>query len=450
MKYMMQLVLAPLVLTAPGSAQEEVELLSKTVVFRSIDESDEDFRDLEPLVSLIGSARVVQLAEDNHGDGSSFRARSRMIRFLHQRMQFDVIVFESPFVAMRDVNEALSSTAPLDDVLGKGLYACWGISKQMRALFQYVRATRETGSPIDVVGCDAQISGTRESGRLAARLSNFLGRDPVAFNNAEAIALSKVVDAMRIDSGVRPSGAEFASQVRVLQRAHYALTSPTERLAALTSPLEREWHTRALATLMQTVEGQYLRAMAAPFTGDFAAYALEPSVHAGQNRRDRAMADNILWYYQRAFSGRKIIVWAANSHSQTEERGWVEGNDNFPSVRVSTLGRYLAGMLGGDLFTMLSTAYEGSGSAPSKTTADGTHIWTTWDIKPAVAGSLEHRLHQAGVQYGVVDIRGMGLRVKDVRIELNDDESILLDRFCDAILFIDQMEPSGSTTKKAD
>ena len=50
----------------------------------------------------------------------------------------------------------------------------------------------------------------------------------------------------------------------------------------------------------------------------------------------------------------------------------------------------------------------------------------------------------------VLAAKDRGEQFRPVRIELNDDESMLLDRFCDAILFIDQMEPSGSTTKKAD
>ena len=121
MTYSLQLTLMTLVFAPTGPVPEGPELLARTVAFHTIDASNEDFSDLEPLVKLIGSSRVVQLSENNHGEGSSFRARSRMIKFLHQRMQFDVIVFESPFGALRDVNDALSSRAPMDAVLAKGV-----------------------------------------------------------------------------------------------------------------------------------------------------------------------------------------------------------------------------------------------------------------------------------------------------------------------------------------
>ncbi|MGH9894114.1 MAG: erythromycin esterase family protein, partial [bacterium] len=62
---------------------------------RSIDPADEDFKDLEPLIKAIGSARVVQLGEPSHGAGSSFAAKARLIKFLHRRMGFDVVAWES-------------------------------------------------------------------------------------------------------------------------------------------------------------------------------------------------------------------------------------------------------------------------------------------------------------------------------------------------------------------
>ena len=52
----------------------------------SIDPMDTDFGDLEALVDKIGTSRVVMLGEESHGDGATFQAKSRLIKFLHQRM----------------------------------------------------------------------------------------------------------------------------------------------------------------------------------------------------------------------------------------------------------------------------------------------------------------------------------------------------------------------------
>ena len=57
---------------APPSPADELQkwISGRAVAVRTIDAADEDFRDLEPLIDAIGSARVVQLGEPSHGAGS--------------------------------------------------------------------------------------------------------------------------------------------------------------------------------------------------------------------------------------------------------------------------------------------------------------------------------------------------------------------------------------------
>jgi erythromycin esterase len=70
-------------------------LKKHAVPVRSIEAKDADFADLEPLRQMIGGRRIVMLGECSHGDGATFAAKVRLIKFLHQRMGFDVFAFES-------------------------------------------------------------------------------------------------------------------------------------------------------------------------------------------------------------------------------------------------------------------------------------------------------------------------------------------------------------------
>ena len=72
-------------------------LKKNAVKVRSVDPSDTDFSDLMPLKKAIGNAQVVMLAEGTHFDGTTDLARARLIKFLHEKMGFDVIAFESGF-----------------------------------------------------------------------------------------------------------------------------------------------------------------------------------------------------------------------------------------------------------------------------------------------------------------------------------------------------------------
>ena len=60
-------------------------LKKDAVAIRSIDPSiaDDDFADLKPLMTAIGEARIVVLGEESHGDGATFLAKGRLIKFLH-------------------------------------------------------------------------------------------------------------------------------------------------------------------------------------------------------------------------------------------------------------------------------------------------------------------------------------------------------------------------------
>lgn len=71
-------------------------LKSHVAPIRSLAFDDTDFADLEPIGRAIGDARVVALGEESHGDGTAFRTKARIARYLHEKLGFDVIAFEGP------------------------------------------------------------------------------------------------------------------------------------------------------------------------------------------------------------------------------------------------------------------------------------------------------------------------------------------------------------------
>ena len=62
---------------------------------RSTDPADIEFSDLQAFAKAVGNVRMVMLGEQSHGCGATFLAKTRVIRFLHEHMGFDVLAFES-------------------------------------------------------------------------------------------------------------------------------------------------------------------------------------------------------------------------------------------------------------------------------------------------------------------------------------------------------------------
>lgn len=89
---------------------------------------DEDFSDLEPLLDAIGSARVVQLGEPSHGAGSAFAAKVRLIKFLHQRMGFDVLAWESGLYDVESSEAGLRAGVDAVASAQRGIFPVWSAS----------------------------------------------------------------------------------------------------------------------------------------------------------------------------------------------------------------------------------------------------------------------------------------------------------------------------------
>jgi erythromycin esterase-like protein len=98
---MMRLLLACLAViffTVFAHAQSTEDLIrQQSREIRTIVTSDTDYTDLQSLASSIGNARIVILGEMDNGDGETLKAKTRLVKYLHQKLGFTVLAFESDF-----------------------------------------------------------------------------------------------------------------------------------------------------------------------------------------------------------------------------------------------------------------------------------------------------------------------------------------------------------------
>jgi hypothetical protein len=159
---MVLLLLPPLLAgVAPTTAQEpsedqQVAWLNENVIeVRSIDPYDQDFTDLEPLRMALEGVRLVMLGEADHQSGSDFLAKTRLVKFLHQELGFDVLAFEAPLYDMQVASDSLLGGASPQVAMGLGA-GTWAGAVQMQPLVTYLGEQARGQRPLEVAGFDHQ------------------------------------------------------------------------------------------------------------------------------------------------------------------------------------------------------------------------------------------------------------------------------------------------------
>jgi hypothetical protein len=141
------------------------EWLRRYVTELSSIDPDAPLDDLEPLRDMVGDARVVALGEGAHFIEEFWTVRRRLLRFLHERLGFDIVAAEFDLGEGEELGQWLahpSDARPLRDV-SRGA-ADWGMSTTAHWLRSW-GSTQARG--IRFVGLDAPNGGAAFVAMLA-------------------------------------------------------------------------------------------------------------------------------------------------------------------------------------------------------------------------------------------------------------------------------------------
>ncbi|MDD8027714.1 MAG: erythromycin esterase family protein, partial [Acidobacteriota bacterium] len=376
---------------ADTSKEARIAYLKKNAIpVRSIDIADGNLSDLEPLRKAIGDRRIVMLGEATHGDGATFAAKTRLIRFLHERMGFDVLAFESGLYDMRRAWWALRAGENPVQAVSLGIDEIWSASRQTQPLWSYIADQLKTSHPLELSGFDMQFTGNASPAYLLMDLGEYLAGAGLPPDAAGAAArVMNALELMLKDPSFIVNGSAFKNvkpedQAAVLIAAHdlaeaLGLLHPSDEaglferdfwiqfLKSGAEYLEQSWHIN-IASLEKT------------------------AMDWASSHRDRQMGENFLWLAKRAYPGRKIIVWAATSHIIRHRDFIMNAYD--PMI---LLGDWIHRAMGPEVYALGFTAYQGRSGAVG---IPGTTEWA-----PAAPNSLEDLLFSAGFDYAFLDFR---------------------------------------------
>ncbi len=419
------------------TSDHSIWLKENAVAIQSIDPEDEDFSDLEPLKQLIGDARVVGLGEQTHGDGATFHAKTRLIKFLHQEMGFDVLVWESGMYDCHIVEQAVDNGESMKTAWRKGIFPIWGMSEQVQPLFEYVDSTRKTARPLLIAGCDCQVTGAESMPRLRERLSRMLDR----------------IGSVQVDDPARKLvDTALARQFADIDAAEFKAAADSI-LHVLAGESDAD-HNPAVSREVSLLRRALQNAVAAGYMSHWFSRDSQTDEQRRANRlkgalyRESALAKTLIWLAKEYYADRKLIVWAASSHltynSQSVELRQDDGSWSFDHGVWAPMGNAVHDALGDDFYVIDFLAYSGP---------IGSFAGFSRDLDPAPAGSIDAICHATGRPFLFVDLKtlpdkegGQWLRDRLVArprgyAPMRTDWSGV----CDAFVFTDQMYPSTLT-----
>lgn len=319
-------------------------------------DAEDDFADLAPLGERLAKAQVVALGEQTHGGSEEFRYKLRLLRYLHEKLGFDVLLLESGFYDLGRIGQAVSRGQSLDALAPGNVFFMYANSAEGRELLRYVDQQRLTRRPLALAGIDSQHSGKLAGSELLTDLQTALGRvapellkDEAGWADYQQRVLALV--ALNRQAPDATQQQRFHAFGRRLQDALCAD-------AASPAPGGPSWWCRV--TISLDAQARSLWSLDRDY------------------QRDNAMGANAVWLVDQLFHGRKAVVWA---HIVHVAKGLQRGPELLQAGEV--MSRHWGSAYQVIHFTAAAGSYRDFGDLQAKA------------LKPPLPGSLEARLPAA-------------------------------------------------------
>lgn len=434
--YLHRAVFALLIPAAVGVSQGQTAepaldadaLREAAVTVRSIDISDDNVSDLSALQKSIGEARIVVLGEGTHSEGTSSRAKARLVKYLHQKMGFEVLAWESGMFGAYAANNRLRDTqTPLAGV--RTYISTWGNEDAAQPLFEYARRSWRSRRPLLMAGIDRD-RAVPAPAYFEEFFRSFFTRAPqLAFTDAEWVIVNRFTSralALQRPKEKLPPEADRASDREFMEK--FAARLHAER-AKLTDRFSEQELDLAERFVGQALRGEDFNNTAA---SDF---------QKANAMRDRIMADNLIWLLDELYPDKKVIVWAATAHFLRNSSGIRNVKEGWTHPDWYA-GNLLQPRLSDRIYTIGFTSYAGEYGVTYEDEKMKPRVEAE---KDSPAGSFETAAHALGKPYLFFDLKKAKpakLRSPFVSLALGRDANVAdWQHSLDALFFIDAAEP---------
>lgn len=323
-----------------------------------IPNSSVDFSDLEFLKSKIDTTLPIFLGESSHTIGDYNHLRVRMIKYLHEKLNYNVIVFEAPFSNLQYINEN-RGVLTAEKMVRMGLYSIWK-TDDLVELMNYLK----THPKLKIVGVDCQ---------------------------------DYYVDSLTINSYYSKIGkhnSELAKEYKQVTLDFLQLMKADPFEYKEQNKIENQKIMARIDTFIQSLFKNKLNDFELQFQlSNYKNSCIEfnmfkPDFSKACRFRDSTMSENYLTLTKNLFPNEKVIVWGHNSHlsKNSLDANYPKSMGEFlnEKIKFNAIGLYA---YGGN--------YEFSYTKETKT------------IKKPSKKYLEYYLHQNDLELSYIDLKNI-------------------------------------------
>ncbi|MEO1513484.1 MAG: erythromycin esterase family protein [Bacteroidota bacterium] len=291
------------------------------------------FENLDNWKTALKGVEIVALGENTHGLGAVFANKVELVRWLHQNMGFDLLLFESGF---GDGHLAWENqrTADARDLMSAFTSYKYYQCEEMLPLFSYVTEQQGGQRPLQIGGIDCQ----PQQDHLVRYFYDAVDAVDTTFGQRlrEGMLGLKLLYRYEYEKDSLSFVAQREDNKMFLEELKGFLKD--EKLGFLRNgTTEESW--KALYESVNIFHRTY---------GDIA-YGELMGFPKSANVRDRSMFENVKWHREQ-YPSRKIIIWAQNSHIEN-----VAGPE--PSPRW--MGHHLKEAYGDRYYSIGAIVYKG-------------------------------------------------------------------------------------------
>jgi len=398
-----------------NNPEQVKELASIAHPIRTINPADTNYQDLLFLKDKLKNVDMVMLGEQQHGDGATFLAKSRLIKFLHQELDFDVLLFESGiydcYLLWNTMQgEQKSKTTDFD----QALFYFWGTSNETKNLREYIVQNAKSTEPLVFGGFDIQFSGTISESKRTQLIESYLAKKDISLKK-DYKNFSKTLENYRYNTYSYPSDQIPKKEKQTIFKE---IEDLSQRLAKVANTNEDRIFIRYLLSIQANLKSKWLY-----------------TYNERQQRiiRDSMMAENVIWLKNNLYKNKKIILWAANYHIAYHSKTL-----NNPTERDNKMGDYLKTKYDSLCYGINFTSY--SGQTRNIVSGD------TFQINDSSPTGIESILHTTSKPFAFIDSRSLAKKsflngTTTMKFFGHSNSSEKWSKITDGMFFIDKMKP---------